>query len=351
MGALISVIIPNRDGRDIIGACLDALEAQTLRPDEIIVVDDCSSDGSQDYVEKNYPNVRVVRLDKNVGFAGAVNAGLKESTGEWVALINSDALVEKDWVAEILSAIRLCPWAGSIASRVLAAGPTGVIDSMGIKVDPSGLALLVGRGLPDKEARPGDKLFVVFGPAGSAAVYNRAMIGDVGFMEEDFFCYYEDVDLAFRARWKGWKCVLANKARVVHKHSYTSDKVGVEKRYFLQRNRLRTIVRNWPLHCIMRRLHIIALYDMAGFVLAVKEGNGSQAVRARVDFFKGLKKDLAARRKILDGGIAADSSLSKWLGMDLRPVDLDTLVKLQKESVKDKIKNVFLPAPPKDESP
>ncbi len=319
MAALISVIVPARDAEAVIGPCLDSLLIQTRPADEIIVVDDGSTGRTAEKVRAGYPTVRLVSLPQSLGFAGACVAGLAKASGQWIAVVNSDVEALPSWLDELMRAAAHGPRVGMIASRVLLADPPGVVDSLGLAIRKSGMALLRGRGGPDRPDESLPRFEQVFGPAGSAALYKKEMLDRVGFFAPDFENYYEDVDLAFRARWKGWTCVLANRARVVHRHSYTMDRIGINKRYFLQKNRLRVMARNWPLSWLLLYSPLAAAYDLASIALAVSEGNVTGPLRARLDLLRSLPRDLAARRAIMTPDQLPPEPLKKWLSIDHAP--------------------------------
>lgn len=320
MAGLISVIIPARDCEEVIGSCLQSLADQSLAPEEVIVVDDGSKDKTVEKIRIDFPWARIKTLEGNAGFAGACSAGLGEARGDLIAVLNADATAHADWLQELETAARLDTGIGMVASRVLLDSPENVIDSKGIRINRGGMALLRGHG--QKEPAAGEdvnRVEQVFGPAGSAAMYKREMLEQVGFFEPDYFAYYEDVDLAFRARWAGWKCVLANLARAVHRHSYTMDRVGINKRYWLHKNRLRTILRNYPLSWYVSCLPHLVAYNLGGLAVAARNGELLDAMRARKDFVAGLGRDLAARRKILGTARARPSEVRRWLDLDSEP--------------------------------
>ena len=308
MGGLISVIVPNRDGADIISACLRSVLAQTWPSVELIVVDDGSTDGSAALIAREFPTAKLVRLPAPVGFAGACNAGLAAASGDWIAILNSDAEAEPGWLAEAMAVAESAPEVAMIACRVLSAdGAT--VDSLGLRLTRGGLAFLRGRGAPDAAPPATEE---VFGPAGSAALYRASALAAVGFFAPDFFAYYEDVDLAWRLRLAGYRCLLAHRAWVRHRHSHTAARVGLDKRYYLQRNRLRTVARNWPGWQILRNLHRLVAADLASIALATVEGRPLSAIRARLDFLLSLPADLRGRR-------AAPAGIGDWLGRDSLP--------------------------------
>jgi hypothetical protein len=319
MAELISAIIPARDAEPVIGPCLESLLGQTRRPDQVIVVNDGSTDATAERV-RAFPEVRLVSLDPGVGFAGACNAGLKEATGQWLALLNADVEVHPGWLEEMMEAAALGPRVGMVASRVLLAEPAGAVDSLGLTIKRSGMAFLRAHLAPDRPDDSAPRFEEVFGPAGSAALYRREMLDQVGFFPDDFGIYYEDVDLAFRARWKGFRCALANRARVLHRHSYTMNRMKPAKRYFLQRNRWRVMVRNWPLSWLLIYSPLIAVYDLASIALAFSEGNLAGPFKARLDLIRSLSRDLASRRGTMRSSGLTASSLKKWLAIDHAPV-------------------------------
>lgn len=317
--ALISVIIPARESASVIAECLDSLAAQTRKPDEVIVVDDGSLDSTSALVREKDPAVRLIALAQSLGFAGACEAGLKVAKGEWIAVLNSDTVAHPGWLEEMLAATELEPRVGMVASRVLLFSPAGAVDSLGLRVDRGGMASLRGHGEPDRPDEALPVLEEVLGPAGSAALYSRAMLSEIGFFAPDFFAYYEDVDLALRARRRGYRCLLANRARVIHHHSYSADRVGLKKRYFLQSNRLRAIIRNWPLGWILGNLPFIIIGNFLGLAAALLEGQFPAALQARVRVIKSLPRDLSFRHSLQADRPEDLRSLRAWLRADHLP--------------------------------
>jgi GT2 family glycosyltransferase len=315
MAPLISVIVPNREGEAVLGACLASLAAQTLAPAEVIVVDDASNDGSRELVKSRHHGVRLIGLDKGLGFAGALAAGLGAAKGEWVATINNDAVAESGWLAA-MAQVAEDGRAAMIASQVMLAGPEGALDSRGLGVSRGGLAFLAGHG--SKEVKSGEP-FEVFGPAGSAAMYRRDLIEEAGWFEPGYFAYYEDLDLAFRARWADFICRCAPEARVVHRHSYTMGRVRIDKRRLLQRNRLRTMVRNWPASWMIKNLPWIVGASAAGWTRAALEANPLAPLLARADLRLYLGRDLAVRKQNLAAPKADPEELLAWLGRETAP--------------------------------
>jgi len=170
----LSVVIPTWNGRKLLHLPLDSLRAQTHRDFEVILVDDASTDGTAEFVASSWPEVRLVRLEANRGFPGAVNAGIRAATGEAVALLNNDAAADPGWLEQMESALASQPEAGMVACRVRLYHHPEYLDSAGLYTTTSGSGGCRGTCRLDgpEFAEPA----WVLGPAGAAGLYRRAML-------------------------------------------------------------------------------------------------------------------------------------------------------------------------------
>ena len=252
---MVSIIIPNYNGADYLPACLDALAEQSFRDAEVIVADNTSTDGSADLVERSYPATRLLRLDKNRGFAAAVNAGVKASEREFIIILNSDTRAEPDFVAELHAALEAEPGAAMAAPKMLFARDTTIINSMGLGYDITGTNHDIGFGLADGPQFDEGKW--IFGPCGGAGMYRRSIFREIGPLDEDYFMYYEDVDLAFRAQMAGHKCIFVPSARVYHIEGAGTDTLPRRRNYYLARNALTVIAKNFPRSLLIRYCHVL----------------------------------------------------------------------------------------------
>lgn len=219
-----SVVVPNWNGERMLPACLDSLLAQSLEA-QIIVVDNASSDGSRELLQEIYPLVEVVSLSKNKGFAGGVNAGIKKAMEfgtDFVALLNNDAVAEKDWLKNLAAGLEKNPKLGIVTSKICDAKKTH-LDSSGENYTIWGLPFSRGRGESDIDKY--DSQTEIFGASGGASLYRVKMLQLIGLFDEDFFAYYEDVDLSFRAQLAGWKVGYVPQAVVYHEIGATSAKI------------------------------------------------------------------------------------------------------------------------------
>jgi GT2 family glycosyltransferase len=172
----------------------------------------------------------------------------------------------------------------------------GRIDSVGVKVAGNGMGYNIGVGEQDRGQY--DEPAEVFGPCAGAALYRRTMIDETGFFDPGFFAYYEDLDLAWRGRLAGWRCITAPKAVALHVHSATSGRMSPFTVYQVQRNKWYTIIKNWPASLILRQLPKVVLFDVGALVLAILRGRGWSALRARFDLFRNLPVLLAKRKMV-----------------------------------------------------
>jgi N-acetylglucosaminyl-diphospho-decaprenol L-rhamnosyltransferase len=235
----IDVVIPIHGHRAMTERCLAALAEQT-RPHRTIVVDNASPDDSAAAIARRFPEVEVLALDANRGFAAACNAGIARGSGEVVVLLNNDVIAPPAFLERLAAPLAASPRVGSVAS-VLRHPETGLIDSAGLTVDPTlaGFSRLQG----EPEQRAGASSPVLLGPAGAAGAYRREALLAVGGMDERIFFYQEDVDLALRLRAAGWSTALAIDARAEHLGSVTAGRGspwqrrngGIARGYLLRR--------------------------------------------------------------------------------------------------------------------
>jgi len=224
------VIIPTWNRAADLRAALDSLRAQTLEPD-VCVIDNGSTDRTAEMVTSEYPEVRLIRLEENVGFGRAVNEAVSSSTAEAIILMNNDAQADRSFVAELVethAATGAAMVAGCMQSR------EGTIESAGVVADQSLVAYDHLFGVP---AAALDGSPAPLGPSGGAALYGRQHFVEGGMYDEEIFAYLEDLDLALRLRLRGETCALAAGARVTHRHSATLGSGSSAKNRLLARNR------------------------------------------------------------------------------------------------------------------
>lgn len=220
----VYVVIPNWNGADRIRGCLDSLVSQSLEH-QVIVVDNGSEDSSVEIIEKDYSGAHLIKHKRNLGFAGGVNAGIKHAIDQgakYVALLNNDAVAEKTWLKHLVEFLDQNPKAGIATSKICDDKKTH-LDSTGDQYTNWGLPYPRGRGEPFGNKY--DSETWVFGASGGASIYRTKTLEKVGLFDEDFFAYYEDIDLSFRAQLAGWKVGYVPGAIVYHEIGATSSTI------------------------------------------------------------------------------------------------------------------------------
>lgn len=251
MKFLASVIIPNWNGKHLLRTCLVSLQKQSLKDFEIIVVDNGSSDGSTKYIERFFPKTKVVKFDKNFGFARAVNAGIQVAKGKFIVLINNDTEIDQNCLKYLVEAIKTHTETGFVAAKMLNFNYRDIIDSAGDYIDEVGHANNIGLGEKDgPEFNKPDYVFLVTGGGG---LFKRDVFEKVGFLDENYFAYFEDVDLCLRAQLQGFKGWYEPKAVIYHIHKETSSKNQALLEYWQFRNMTQTIIKNFPTSVLLKK--------------------------------------------------------------------------------------------------
>ena len=293
---LVSVIIVNWNQRQLLDKCLGLFGKQTLQNIEILLVDNGSTDGSVAYVREHFPNVHVIALPENRGFAGGNNVGIRAARGEYIALLNNDAQPEPQWLEALVHALEAHPEVGFCASKMLRADDPRVIDTAGDLFYDYGVG--GKRGMDQLDGPEFSRTEYVFGACAGAAIYRRAMLEDIGLFDEDFFLYGEDIDLSFRAQLRGYKCLFVPQARVHHQVAATAGWGSHLSVYYSLRNMLYVLVKDMPASLLLRHLGPILFYFLAGDMIFTVAGYAGAVARARRDNLKMLRKMMAKRRAI-----------------------------------------------------
>ena len=202
----VAAVVPTFNSRDWLEGCLRSLLAQTRRFAEVVVVDDASTDGSVEWLRREWPAVSVVGLERNQGFAAAANRGVAAAASECdaIALVNTDVELASDWLDRTAAVLEANPQVGAVATKMVSLREEGLLDDCGDVLRRDGACEQRGHGWPDdgRWDTPGE----VFGACAGAALYRRSAFVAAGGFEERFLAYLEDVDLALRLRLAGWRC-------------------------------------------------------------------------------------------------------------------------------------------------
>lgn len=302
-----SVIIPNWNGKDLLNDCLESLKGL-----QVIVVDNGSTDGSIEYIKKNFPEVKIISLNKNYGFARAINEGVMASTAEYVIFLNNDTSVDKNWLRNLISCADLHPEVISVNSKLLNYYKKKNIDGVGILINEVGQARSIG--WQEKDSGQYDSEQYIFGATGGGSLFRRKEFIKVGLFDEKYFMYSEEVDFAFRAQFLGYKSIFCPKAIVYHKHKATSRKIPAYVEYWQFRNMTLTIIKDFPSEIIFKnwRWLKIILVHFNTYIYQLKNGFWWSPFLADLWILLHLPQILIERAKIQSNARVSSEYLEKF---------------------------------------
>lgn len=293
----IAIIIVNWNAGKWLKKCLEGVSKQTLCPERVLLIDNGSTDSSLDGVENLFPEIELVRLETNLGFAAANNLGIKKARGtKWIALLNPDAVPERDWLEKIYHAAEEFSDFQFFACQLRDALRPDLIDGEGDVYHIGGHAWRKRHG---RSFKPQKYDFMeCFSPCAAAALYKRRILVDVGGFDEGFFCYFEDIDLGFRLRLLGHRCAYIPNAIVYHAGSATTGKQSAFSVYYGHRNLIWTYFKNMPSFLFWGLLpcHIFVNFVAIG-VVSIR-GQGITILKAKIDAIRGMNGILRKRKAI-----------------------------------------------------
>ena len=255
---LASIIIVTYNNAHLIRECLDSLLDQAYKEMEIIVVDNGSQDASCRLIEAGYAGrIKLIKNAANLGFARGNNVGINEANGEYIILINNDTKTDINCVQQLVEVANTDKMVGMCAAKLLNYRDHAIIDAAGHLIYKDGLNQ--GRGRFETDRGQYENIEETIYPPGCGALYKRKMLNEIGLFDEDFFAYGEDTDIGLRARLMGWKALYVPKAIIYHKISQTGGQYSAFKLFFVERNRLFVIFKNYPSLFIMCSFFYTAL--------------------------------------------------------------------------------------------
>lgn len=335
MHPLVTVAIVTCNSRKFIEPCLKAVFAQTHPALEIIIVDNLSTDGSAELLEKYRRLASVIYNDRNVGFAAAQNQAIRASHGDWVLTLNPDVRLIPDFIERLAAAGQLDSRAGAVCGRLLRATPDlGIpdeprIDSTGIYFTPALRHFDRGWNEPDNgQFRQPE---YVFGACAAAALYRREMIADValedGFFDPDFFAYREDADLAWRAQLLGWRCIYVPHAVAYHVRRVVPGSrrnTPPVLRMHSVKNRFLMRVKNMTAGLYRGHWLPVTLRDL--LVVGACLVSEHTSLPAFWHFAQCFRRAVAKRRQIMSRRRASDDYMTGWFGEQPRSYPLESAV-------------------------
>jgi GT2 family glycosyltransferase len=293
----ISIVIPTWNGQHFLENCLLSLSRQTFKNFEIIIIDNGSEDNTIKFLKENYPEIKLVALEKNLGFCSAINKGIKEARGAYIFLLNNDTEMEKDCLSVLNDVLDQNKEVYFCAAKMLFYDNREIINDAGDIFSIYGIAHQRGKGEVDSGQY--NKNEFIFGACAGAAIYRKELFLKVGLFDEDFFAYLEDIDFSFRAQLQGYKCLYVPQAIVYHIDGGTSKKINNFSRFYTLRNSLFVITKNFPLSLILCYLPFLLLGQIRNLFVGIKHRSLKTIFNVYKDYFLKLPIFLKKRKNNL----------------------------------------------------
>lgn len=298
----IFVVIPNYNGADMLAKAVDSVLEQSITDIKVLIVDNGSTDESRaiikDYEAKD-KRVEGILLDKNYGYTGGVNSGLTRAIKEgveFVAPFNNDAVAHKDWLKYLVEFLKTHEDFGAAACKLIH-DTNNTFDSTADLYTVWGLPYPRGRDEPVSDRY--DSKTEIFGASGGASLYRTSMLADIGTFDQDFFAYYEDIDLSFRAQMAGYKVGFVPKSIVYHGIGKTSSKMRSGfLTYQFMKNTALVVIKDVPAKLLFRVVPRFGLAYTMFFVKAILDGKGWAAFKGWLMVWRLLPKKLRERHHI-----------------------------------------------------
>lgn len=235
------MIIPTLSAGEKLARCLESLDKQSFSEFDVIIIDNSGRGAASEFARE--PEVRVIENERNVGFGRAVNQGIAASEAEFICTLNDDAYPAAEWLQSLIETCESNERVGMCASQIRLRADPSRLDSAGLDIYADGTTKQRCHG---GRAEAGGEPREVLVPSACAALYRRSMLDRIGLFDEAYFLYCEDADLGLRGRLAGWDCLYAPSAVVEHDYSSSAGRASSLKAYFVERNRLFTVVKVFP---------------------------------------------------------------------------------------------------------
>tara|TARA_R110000765_G_scaffold420136_3_gene524880 strand:+ start:4679 stop:5719 length:1041 start_codon:yes stop_codon:yes gene_type:complete len=319
----VSIIIVNYNGEAFLQDALDSLRAQTFQDFEVLLVDNASTDGSAENLNTDgIPGYRFLPQTENLGFAAGNNVAAKLSEAGWLVLFNPDAVADPNWMERVMAATERHPSVNMFACAQYALEDPSIMDGAGDCYLGFGIPWRGGFGLPAETLDEGE----CFSPCGASAVFRRSVFEAHGGFDERFFCYSEDVDLSYRMRLAGERCIFLPDAVIRHAGSGISGRASEFAIFHGTRNRIWTYAKNTPALLLWLTLpgHVaITLAILLRGLATGRAGPTWRGIKAGLAGLGALKKDRRfgpPKRSVSIGDLAYAMAWNPKRLLDRRPV-------------------------------
>ncbi len=317
----VSIIIVNYNGLRFLENCLASLKKQSYPPSnyEIIIVDNGSTDDSVSFIRNNWAEVRIIEARKNLGFAAGNNLGFEHAKGDFFALLNNDTEVPENWLAVLVNEILESKYIGLVTCKILFHADRKTINSTGLQLLADGRGN--DRGFRETDSGQYNNKEDVFGACGASVLLRKEMLADIGNFDDRLFMYYEDLDLAWRAKLKNWRCVYTPETVVYHIHCGSSGEWSDFFTFHVERNRVLVSIKNAPIGMAFKCFSIVTVKScvriIQGLLLGIKQKEKLKIAKTYFNvlfsLFFNLPSFINTRITIQKNRKTSRGELKKWL--------------------------------------
>jgi len=311
----ISIIIVTHNGKLFLDECLESLKNLEYPKEklEIIIVDNASTDGTIEYLSSNFPDILLIKFDKNYGFCKPNNEGAKKAKGEYLVFLNNDTVVTPKWLSELIKGVLDNDRVISCASKMLYYDQKDTINTAGGKITIIGGGFYNGYG--DKDSpKYNAEYYTGFG-CGAGVLVKRDFFLDIGGFDEDYFASCEEHDLGWKCWLYGYKVLFMPEAVMYHKESGTyGTKSSFQpiKVYLITRNRLYNLIKNFELKNIIKGIIISIAFDIyriSTYIFQMNFKSIYSIIKAYIDFLRNINLFIKKRKLVQMKRVIPDEQL------------------------------------------
>ena len=308
----VTIVVITWNKKDLLRDCLKSLDKQTHNNFQRIVVDNGSTDGTSEFIKTYYPQIKIVSLEKNLGFPKAANEGIKASKSEYVILLNNDTVVDEDFVKNLLRALDAHKEYCGCTSKMIDFFNRDILASAGDIMNDVGQSFPRGLGDNIDTFNKSEEVFLI---TGGASIFRKKVFEKIGFFDEDYFIYGEDSDWCFQAQLAGYKFWYEPKAIVYHHCKATTKNMSKIIDYFQFRHMTITILKNFPLKLFFKKWRFITipLIHLNTIFYMVIKGRLKEAIRADFWIITHLVQIMKKRLLIQSRRKVSIDYLNNWL--------------------------------------
>ena len=329
---LVSIIVLNYNAGELLLNCINSLKKSTYSNLEIIIVDNISSDGSQEKCKNKFPDIKLIQNKNNLGYCGGNNVGIQHASGEFIVILNPDTIVEPNWINELISAYNEFG-EGLYQPKILSLNEENVIQSTGNMLHIFGFGFARDKG--NKVTNKVEEIQKIGYASGTCLFTSRAVLNKVGLLDEFLFLYHDDLDLGWRAAQIGINSYYVPKSKIFHVESY-SLKWSSKKFYWLERNRKYCLLTHYSKDTYEKMRFSLALVDMFVWAFYISKGFLGAKIKAELEIRKNKKIINKKYRELEDKKIITDQKLIKNF-----PDEIFVPINVSKESMNQSFNSIL----------